>query len=71
MRVEGMPAVFGEAGKATIQLFRRLDPLPAEDTHNGRRQAAAGESAEAHEVSAIDSRKAWARLLAMIYDVDP
>jgi hypothetical protein len=32
---------------------------------------AAAESAEVHEVSAIDRRKAWARLLAMIYDVDP
>jgi hypothetical protein len=40
----------------------------------GRRAAqppAAAESAEVHEVSAIDRRKAWARLLAMIYDVDP
>jgi hypothetical protein len=33
--------------------------------------SAAGEPPEGAEVSAIDRRKAWARLLAMIYDVDP
>ena len=33
--------------------------------------SAAGEPAEVHDVSASERRKAWARLLAMIYDVDP
>jgi hypothetical protein len=32
---------------------------------------APGEPTEVHAASASDSRKAWARLLAMIYDVDP
>jgi hypothetical protein len=30
-----------------------------------------GESTVVHDVSASERRKAWARLLAMIYDVDP
>jgi hypothetical protein len=32
---------------------------------------AAGEPTEVHGVTASERRKAWARLLAMIYDVDP
>ena len=33
--------------------------------------SAAGEPVEVHDVSASERRKAWARLMAMIYDVDP
>jgi hypothetical protein len=33
--------------------------------------SAPGEPGEVHDVSASERSKAWARLLAMIYDVDP